>query len=185
MGSIDIVSHYFPMQARYIDFFGLARPLHSFFFWALLLIISVSIFLRSIRQDASMLKSIPLLIVIIAGSSGILTMAPVTTPSRGMAVDLPETGRLNMEPGQVYQVDVNGNTKKTLLRMTEAGPIVAEKSTKGLTVFMPLKTPGQKASVRLCAPHTTMSVLALLLESLALLGLVLVLGIHLFVGKRQ
>jgi len=176
---------YLPMQARYIDFFGLSRPLHSFFFWALLGIISISILLRGMRQGASITISIFLIVAFITGSSGMLATSKAVISS-GMTVDLPETGQLNMDPGSVYQINVKKQTEKVTLRMTDAGPIVVKGSSGGLTAFMPLKNSGRTARVRLCQPEKLgISNMALILDALALLALFSGLGLSLFAGKKS
>ena len=181
----EALNNYYPMQARYIGFFGLTKPLHSFFFWAMLGLIGVSIFLRTIQQQASRAGTLLLLFVLIAGTAGALVMPAENGPSAAMTVNLPKTGRLEMIPGQVYRFNANNQEQKASLRMTDAGPLVLTSSAKGLYAFLPVKTDDEKAGVRLCRPRTSrFSSLAILLDALALLALLAGIGIHLFARQK-
>ncbi len=178
-------SHYLPMEARYIEFFGLTKPVSSFFFWVLMATLGTGIFLRGVvhggRHYLPVLAG--LFALFLAVPAALMTgRSPVSTGK--VSVDLPVVHGVEMEPSAVYDFNVHGSSIKASMRMTDAGPLIVQQSAKGLKAFLALSPEHPDARVRLCSPGTLhYSVTAILLDALAFLAYLVVFGMVFLKGK--
>lgn len=165
-----VTRQFYPMQARYIDFFGLTNPLHSFFFWAIVCVMGVSIMLRALDQGVPWWRTTLLMIVMVSGSVAMLWVSRPTGDTSAVTVDFGDQGMLDMSPDSVYRLPDGSNV---IVKLTAAGPLVLKKHKNSITASLPtVQGNGGGIMVRMCSPPSVQtSVAALVAGGIALLAL--------------